>query len=319
MSIPSVDLSQFTRGSNEERQRFVAELGNAYEDVGFVAVKNHGIPDELIDELYQYVKEFFSLPSVIKKDYEKPELAGQRGYTSFGKEHAKGSEAPDLKEFFQFGQTVPDSHPLKHEYPSNLVVKEVPEFTPTLLKSYRYFENSGRELLKAISIYLGLEENFFEEWVVEGNSILRAIHYPPITNEPKSAIRAEQHEDINLITLLVGASAEGLQILTRQGEWVPVTALPGQIVVNVGDMLQRLTNNKLRSTTHRVVNPPRAHWGTSRFSIPFFLHPKSAMSLACLPDCIDAAHPKAYPDATAGEYLDERLREIGLKPAAPAA
>jgi isopenicillin N synthase-like dioxygenase len=319
MSIPSVDLSKFVNGSNEERQQFVEELGKAYEEVGFVAVKNHGIPQDLIDELYQYVKEFFSLPSVLKKEYEKPELAGQRGYTSFGKEHAKGSDAPDLKEFFQFGQTVPDDSPFKAEYPENVQVKEVPEFTPTLLKSYRYFETSGRELLKAIALYLGLNEDYFEPHVVNGNSILRAIHYPPITSEPKSAIRAEQHEDINLITLLVGASAEGLQILTKQGEWIPVTALPGQIVVNVGDMLQRLTNNKLRSTTHRVVNPPREHWGTSRFSIPFFLHPQSKMTLACLEDCIDAAHPKAYPDVTAGEYLDERLREIGLKPAAPAA
>lgn len=319
MSIPSVDLAKFTQGGAGEQQQFVAELGRAYEDVGFVAVKNHGIPQDLIDELYQYVKEFFSLPSVIKKDYEKPELAGQRGYTSFGKEHAKGSEAPDLKEFFQFGQTVTDGDEIASEYPDNVQVREVPEFTPTLLKSYQHFEQSGRQLLKAIALYLQLDEDYFEPFVVNGNSILRAIHYPPITSEPKSAIRAEQHEDINLITLLVGASAEGLQILTKQGEWVPVTALPGQIVVNVGDMLQRLTNNKLRSTTHRVVNPPREHWGTSRFSIPFFLHPKSSMSLACLENCIDADHPKAYPDATAGEYLDERLREIGLKPAVPAA
>jgi isopenicillin N synthase-like dioxygenase len=319
MSIPGVDLDKFTHGTEEERRAFVAELGKAYEEVGFVAVKNHGIPDKLIDELYQYVKEFFSLPLVIKKEYEKPELAGQRGYTSFGKEHAKGSDAPDLKEFFQFGQTVSDGDAVSDEYPPNVTVKEVPEFSPTLLKSYRHFEESGRHLLKAISIYLGLDENYFDDWVINGNSILRAIHYPPITSEPKSAIRAEQHEDINLITLLVGASAEGLQILTRQGEWVPVTALPGQVVVNVGDMLQRLTNNRLRSTTHRVVNPPREHWGTSRFSIPFFLHPKSHMSLACLSSCIDASHPKAYPDTTAGEYLDERLREIGLKPAAPTA
>jgi isopenicillin N synthase-like dioxygenase len=313
MSIPSVDLGKFTKGSESERREFVYELGKAYEDVGFVAVKNHGIPDELIDELYQYVKEFFSLPSTFKKSYEIPELAGQRGYTSFGKEHAKGSEAPDLKEFFQFGQTVLDNDPVAAEYPDNVQVKEVPEFSPTMLKSYQHFEKSGRQLLKAISIYLGLDENYFEQYVVNGNSILRAIHYPPITTEPKSAIRAEQHEDINLITLLVGASAEGLQILTKQGNWVGVTALPGQIVVNVGDMLQRLTNNRLRSTTHRVVNPPREHWGTSRFSIPFFLHPKATMSLACLEDCIDSDHPKAYPDATAGEYLDERLREIGLK------
>ncbi len=319
MSIPSVDLAKFTKGTEEQRREFVAELGKAYEEVGFVAVKNHGIPDTLIDELYQYVKEYFSLPLVIKRNYEKPELAGQRGYTSFGKEHAKGSDAPDLKEFFQFGQTVVDGDEIAAEYPENVTVKEVLEFTPTLLQSYQQFEKSGRSLLKAIAIYLGLDENYFEEYVINGNSILRAIHYPPITSEPKSAIRAEQHEDINLITLLVGASAEGLQILTKQGEWVAVTALPGQIVVNVGDMLQRLTNNKLRSTTHRVVNPPREHWGTSRFSIPFFLHPKSSMSLACLADCIDANHPRAYADATAGEYLDERLREIGLKPAIPVA
>lgn len=308
-----MDLSTFTNGSESDRKAFVYELGRAYEDVGFVAVKNHGIPDELIEELYRYVKEFFSLPLPIKKNYEKPELAGQRGYTSFGKEHAKGSTAPDLKEFYQYGQTVEDDDPVAVEYPANVSVNEVPQLTPTLFRAYRHFEKSGRALLKAIALYLGLDENYFESFVVNGNSILRAIHYPPITQEPASAIRAEQHEDINLITLLVGASAEGLQILTKQNEWVGVTALPGQIVVNVGDMLQRLTNNRLRSTTHRVVNPPREHWGTSRFSIPFFLHPKSSMSLACLDNCIDADHPKAYVDATAGEYLDERLREIGLK------
>ena len=313
MNIPVVDLSHFTQGNESQRREFVYDLGRAYEDVGFVAVKNHGIPDELIEELYAQVKSFFSLPLPLKSAYQIPELAGQRGYTSFGKEHAKGSDAPDLKEFYQFGQTVNDDHPLKGEYPPNVQVSEIPEFTETLLEAYRHFEKSGGAILQAIAIYLGLPENYFDEHIREGNSILRAIHYPPITEEPKSAIRAEQHEDINLITLLVGASAEGLQILTKQGEWVPVTALPGQIVVNVGDMLQRLTNNRLRSTTHRVVNPPREHWGTSRFSIPFFLHPRSAMSLACLDDCIDPDHPKAYEDATAGEYLDERLREIGLK------
>jgi isopenicillin N synthase-like dioxygenase len=313
MSIPSVDLAKFTHGNDSQRREFVYELGKAYEDVGFVAVKNHGVPDELINELYQYVKEFFSLPLEIKRGYEKPELAGQRGYTSFGKEHAKGSDAPDLKEFYQYGQTVTDGEVTLEEYPPNVEIEHIAEFKPTMLAAYRNFEKSGKALLQAIAIYLGLNEHYFDPHIHNGNSILRAIHYPPITHEPKSAIRAEQHEDINLITLLVGASAEGLQILTKQNEWVGVTALPGQIVVNVGDMLQRLTNNRLRSTTHRVVNPPREHWGTSRFSIPFFLHPKSQMSLACLPDCIDADHPKAYEDCTAGEYLDERLREIGLK------
>jgi isopenicillin N synthase-like dioxygenase len=312
MAIPVVDLAQLS-GTPQQKAAFVDALGKAYEDVGFVAVKNHGIPDSTIEALYTNTREFFALPQETKRKYEIPGLAGQRGYTSFGKEHAKGSTAPDLKEFFQFGQTVEDNDPIKAEYPDNVVVSEIKSFSPTFANAYRSFESSGSALLRAIAIYLGLDEKYFDQYVHNGNSILRAIHYPPITEEPKSAIRAEQHEDINLITLLIGASADGLEILSKQGVWVPVTSLPEQIVVNVGDMLQRLTNNKLRSTTHRVVNPPREKWGTSRFSIPFFLHPKSSMSLACLPSCIDAAHPKAYPDATAGEYLDERLREIGLK------
>jgi isopenicillin N synthase-like dioxygenase len=313
MTIPIVDLSDFTGGNAEKKRAFVQMLGKAYEDVGFVAVKNHGIPDELISDLYKYVQQFFSLPSDKKRIFEIPELAGQRGYTSFGIEHAKGSDAPDLKEFFQYGQTVPDDHPLKPEYPDNVSVKEVEGFNETLFAAYRAFEKSGKSLLQAIALYLGLNENYFDDFVEEGNSIVRAIHYPPITVEPKSAIRAEQHEDINLITLLVGASAGGLEILTKQNEWVGVTSLPEQIVVNVGDMLQRLTNNKLRSTTHRVVNPPRELWHTSRFSIPFFLHPKSSMDLSALKSCVDENHAKVYDDITAGEYLDERLREIGLK------
>jgi isopenicillin N synthase-like dioxygenase len=313
MTIPVVDLNEFVHGSAGEKTAFVQKLGRAYEDVGFVAVKNHGIPPDLISELYNYVQHFFSLPSDLKKKYEIAGLAGQRGYTSFGKEHAKGSNAPDLKEFFQYGQVVPANHPLKAEYPDNVTVYDLPGFNETLLKAYRGFEQSGTSLLQAIALYLHLPEHYFDDFVHEGNSIVRAIHYPPITTEPKSAIRAEQHEDINLITLLVGASAGGLEILTRQNEWIGVTSLPDQIVVNVGDMLQRLTNNKLKSTTHRVVNPPRELWHTSRFSIPFFLHPKSAMSLAALPDCIDETHPRQYNDITAGAYLDERLKEIGLK------
>jgi isopenicillin N synthase-like dioxygenase len=313
MTIPVVDLSDFTSGDPKLKESFVQQLGKAYEDVGFVAVKNHGIPADLIADLYTYVQQFFSLPSDKKHAYEIPELAGQRGYTSFGKEHAKGSDAPDLKEFFQYGQTVPEDHPLKPEYPDNVSVAEVEKFNKTLFNAYRAFEKSGKSLLQAIALYLGLDENYFDDFVEEGNSIVRAIHYPPITVEPKSAIRAEQHEDINLITLLVGASAGGLEILTKQNEWIGVTSLPDQIVVNVGDMLQRLTNNKLKSTTHRVVNPPRELWHTSRFSIPFFLHPKSAMDLSALEGCVDENHPKVYEDITAGEYLDERLREIGLK------
>ncbi|MFN2456773.1 MAG: isopenicillin N synthase family dioxygenase [Chitinophagaceae bacterium] len=313
MNIPVVNLADFLSGDPQLKQKFVNDLGKAYEEVGFVAVKNHGIPDDLIADLYKYVQQFFALPGEVKSTYEKKELAGQRGYTSFGREHAKGFDAPDLKEFFQYGQTVEDGDPIQEEYPDNVTVKEIPQFNPTLYKAYRSFEKSGKALLQSIALFLGLDENYFDEHVHNGNSILRAIHYPPIRSEPKSAIRAEQHEDINLITLLVGASADGLQILTKQNEWVGVTSLPEQIVVNVGDMLQRLTNNRLRSTTHRVVNPPRELWGTSRYSIPFFLHPKSNMDLTCLEGCIDENNRKAYEDATAGEYLDERLREIGLK------
>ncbi len=313
MSIPVVDLADFLSGDPAKKAAFVQALGEAYEEVGFVAVKNHGVPDALIAHQYEYVQQFFSLPLEKKLAYEIKGLAGQRGYTSFGREHAKGSEAPDLKEFFQYGQTVAADDSLKSEYPDNVQVNEIESFNETIFQAYRHFEKSGTSMLQAIALYLNLNEHYFDDYVEKGNSILRCIHYPPITQEPKSAIRAEQHEDINLITLLVGASADGLQILTKQGEWVNVTSLPEQIVVNVGDMLQRLSNNKLRSTTHRVINPPKALWHTSRFSMPFFLHPKSEMSLACLASCISSNHPKAYPDTTAGEYLDERLREIGLK------
>ncbi len=312
MSIPSVDLLDFLSGNPVRKNDFVQQLGKAYEEVGFVAVKNHGVSDNLIANLYQYVQEFFSLPLEKKKSYEIAELAGQRGYTSFGKEHAKGSDAPDLKEFFQYGQVSRDNYK-EEEYPDNVKVSEVSHFNKTFDDAYRGFEKSGTALLQAIALYLGLDEYYFDGFVHNGNSILRAIHYPPITHEPASAIRAEQHEDINLITLLVGASTDGLEILSKQGDWIAVTSLPEQIVVNVGDMLQRFTNNKLISTTHRVVNPKRELWHTSRFSIPFFLHPRSSMSLKCLEICVDETHPIAYPDASAGEYLDERLREIGLK------
>ena len=311
MNIPVVDLAQFNDAAT--KVAFVTQLGHAFEETGFVAVKNHGIPDALIAQLYELTATFFNLPVTAKAAYEIEGLAGQRGYTSFGREHAKGFDAPDLKEFFQFGQEVADNDPVKAEYPENVQVNEVPDFTPTLMQAYKAFEKSGNALLQAIALYLGLDEQYFHEHVHNGNSILRAIYYPPISSEPKSAIRAEQHEDINLITLLVGASADGLEILSKQDQWVPVTSLPEQIVVNVGDMLQRLTNNKLKSTTHRVVNPPKEKWEQPRYSIPFFLHPKSTMSLACLSSCINDEHPKAYEDYTAGEYLDERLREIGLK------
>lgn len=312
-TIPSIDLADFLSGNAGRKAAFVKAIGEAYETVGFVAVKNHGLSDALSAALYAEVQAFFKLPQAVKDQYEIAGLAGQRGYTGFGKEHAKGRSTGDLKEFFQFGQEVTDNDPIKAEYPDNVQVKELPQFNPKAREAYQTLEQSGRQLLRAIALFLGLDEFYFDQHIHNGNSILRAIHYGPITEEPKDAVRAAEHEDINLITLLMGASAEGLEILNKQNQWVAVTALPEQVVVNVGDMLQRLTNNRLKSTTHRVVNPPREKWGMSRFSIPFFLHPRSEMRLDCLPSCITADNPLHYAPITAGEYLDERLREIGLK------
>lgn len=311
--IPTVNLGGFIHGDESSKLSFIDELGKAFHEVGFVAVVNHGVDLDMVNNFYESAQRFFKQDLSLKKKYEIEGLAGQRGYTSFGKEHAKQSNVGDLKEFYQIGQVVPSDHPDKEVYPNNVYVKEVPEFTSIGDELYRSFEESGSHLLRAIALYLGLEEHFFEDKIKYGNSILRAIHYPPITQEPKSAIRAEQHEDINLITLLVGASAGGLQLLNKQNEWIDIQPEENEIVVNVGDMLQRLTNNYLRSTTHRVVNPPRDLWHTPRLSIPFFLHPKASMDLSVLESLVDKDHPKAYEDITAGAYLDQRLREIGLK------
>jgi isopenicillin N synthase-like dioxygenase len=311
--IPSIDLADFTSGDEKKRTNFIQQIGEAFTSVGFVSVKNHGIADELIAAMYEEVKRFFAHPLETKLKYEIPGLAGQRGYTSFGREKAKQSEVGDLKEFWQYGQNVEGETMSDEHYPPNPTGEEIESFNKVFAAAYRAFENSGTSLLRAIALYLELPEQFFDEKIKNGNSILRAIHYPPITQEPASAIRAEQHEDINLITLLIGASADGLQVLTLDGEWISVRSSPDHIVINVGDMLQRLTNNVLRSTTHRVVNPPRELWHTSRFSIPFFLHPRDEMRLDVLDSCISESNPCHYAPCTAGDYLNERLIEIGLK------
>ena len=315
--IPSLDLADFTSGDAAKKQKFVEELGRAYNQIGFVAIRNHGLSDELTEKLYATVKKFFEQPEELKKKYEIASLAGQRGYIGKYKEHAKGSSTGDLKEFWHTGQMVDDPNdPARLEYPDNIDCDELPEFNKLTKQAYKTLENTGKIMLRAIAIYLGLDEFYFDAKVHNGNSILRSIHYFPIENPdalPKDAVRAGAHGDINLITLLMGASADGLQVLRRDGAWIPITALPEQIVCNVGDMMDRLTNHKLKSTIHRVVNPPREKMGTSRYSIPFFMHPRSEMDLTCLESCIDADHPKIYEDMTAGEFLDERLREIGLK------
>jgi len=311
--IPFIDLSDFLSTDQERKNKFVKELGEAYEEIGFVAVRGHFLQEETSKHLYSACQQFFGLPDEIKQRYEIQHLAGQRGYTSFGKEHAKGRSAGDLKEFWHFGQTVNGEAHLKSLYPGNIFIDELPPFNQYGLQAFEELETTGRYMLRAIALYLGLEEYYFDDKIKNGNSILRAIHYPPITQEPDLGVRAAEHEDINLITLLMGASSEGLEVLNKQGVWIPITALPEQLVVNVGDMLQRLTNNKLKSTTHRVVNPPRDKWSESRYSIPFFLHPRPDMRLDCLENCVTPVYQRYYEHISAGEYLDERLKEIGLK------
>ena len=311
--IPSLDLHDFTQGNEETKKQFVRDLGNAYENIGFVAIKNHGLSDELTAKLYNSVKAFFALTDDAKKKYEIQDIAGQRGYISKGKEKAKGRNTGDLKEFYHVGQ--PDDNKTE-EYPSNVWPKEVPDFQEYTQQAFETLEKAGIQMLRAIAMYLNLEDSYFDDKVHQGNSILRQIHYFPITDTegiPDDAVRAAQHGDINLITLLMGASADGLQVLRRDNKWIPITALPDQIIVNVGDMLSRLTNNKLKSTIHRVVNPPKELLGTSRFSIPFFMHPISSMDLTCLASCVDQNNPKKYEDISAGVFLDQRLKEIGLK------
>jgi isopenicillin N synthase-like dioxygenase len=314
--VPSLDLADFTGSDASKKAKFVETLGNAYQNIGFVAIKNHGLTDALTKKLYDTIQAFFTLPDDVKEKYEIPGLAGQRGYIGKGKEHAKGRKTGDLKEFFHVGQHVTDGDLIKSQYPDNVWVDELPEMEKTGLEAYKILESTGVQMLRAIAIHLGLEEKYFDAKVKNGNSILRPIHYFPIENPeniPEDAVRAAEHGDINLITLLMGASADGLQVLRRDGKWIPITALPDQLVVNVGDMMERLTNGKLKSTIHRVVNPPKEEMKSSRYSIPFFMHPRAEMDLTCLKSCITEETSKQFEDIKAGDFLNQRLAEIGLK------
>lgn len=314
-TIPSLDLADFVNGNPATKSQFVKALGAAFHNIGFVAIKNHGLSQAVSENLYKAVESFFALPENIKQKHEIPGLAGQRGYVGKGKEHAKGRKTGDLKEFYHIGQEVEQGDPLKAVYPGNVWPEEVPELKTYGIEAYRALENAGLTMLQAIALYLELPEDYFNEKVNKGNSILRPIHYFPIENPeeiPEDAVRAAEHGDINLITLLMGASADGLQVLRKDGKWIPITALPEQLIINVGDMLARLTNNKLKSTIHRVVNPPRELMKSPRYSIPFFMHPRSEMNLKCLDSCVSASYPKLYEDITAGDFLNERLAEIGL-------
>lgn len=310
--IPSVDLRDFLSENPERKQKFVNEIGKAYEEIGFVALKGHFLDDQLVEQLYGEVKTFFELPIETKKQYEIEGIGGQRGYVGFGKETAKGFKRGDLKEFWHFGQYLNEGSKYASVYPDNVEVAEVENFNAVGKKTYQMLEKTGVYVLRALALHLGLDEFYFDKYVQEGNSILRPIHYPPITEEPDDAVRAAAHGDINLITLLMGAQGKGLQVQNHNGEWIDAIAESDELMINVGDMLSRHTNNKLKSTIHRVVNPPREMWGSSRYSIPFFMHPVSEMPLNALEETVDENNPKLYPDTTAGEFLTERLIELGL-------
>ena len=315
--IPSLDLADFLSGDVTRKAKFVQELGSAFNTIGFVAIKGHGLSNNFTKKLYGEVEQFFQSPDSLKQSYEIEGIAGQRGYIGKRKETAKGFTVPDLKEFYHVGQPFKeDGDSVWVEYPANVFPSEFPDFQKYTVDAFQTLESAGKSLLQAIALYLNLPEDYFEPRVVNGNSILRAIHYFPIENPdsmPEGAVRAAAHGDINLITLLMGASAEGLEVLRMDGKWIPITALPDQVVVNVGDMLERLTNKKLKSTIHRVVNPPREKMNTSRYSIPFFMHPRSEMDLSCLSGCVSEGNPKQFTDINAGGFLEERLRELGLR------
>ncbi len=311
IKVPKINLENFVLGSKKEKNKFIKDIGKAFEKIGFVALKGHFLDKNLVDKLYTEVNSFFNLPIETKIKYEIKGLNGQKGYTSFGKEHAKGKKEGDLKEFWHFGQYL-NENDKEFNYPRNPYVKEIPEFNSVGKSTYEALEKTGIYVLRAIALFLDLEENHFDKCVINGNSILRPIHYPPIKEEPKKAVRAAAHGDINLITLLMGAHGKGLQVKNNKGEWIDAIAEKDEIVINVGDMLSRYTNNKLKSTIHRVVNPPKEYWSKSRYSIPFFLHPVGSMKLNVLDNCIDQNNPKKFEDITAHDFLINRLIDIGV-------
>ena len=307
-AIASVSLTESAR----DPEGFAQEIGQSFERFGFAVIADHGIPAELIARAEDKAKAFFALPEAVKKSYFIAGGGGARGYTPFGIETAKGATAYDLKEFWHVGRELPEGHRFAELMAANIWPKEVPGFRETFLELFAAFDAAGLRILEAIARYLDLAPDYFEDTVADGNSVLRLLHYPPIPSDGPN-VRAGAHEDINTITLLLGAEEAGLQLLDRDGNWLPITPNEGELVVNIGDMLQRLTNMKLRSTTHRVVNPPPERRGHSRYSMPFFLHFRPDFLIETLPDCISADRPNQFPvPITAHDYLLERLREIKL-------
>jgi isopenicillin N synthase-like dioxygenase len=298
--------------SDRDPEGFAQELGRSFEEYGFAIIADHGISDELIQRAEEKARAFFALPDEVKRSYHIPGGGGARGYTPFGIETAKGQKAHDLKEFWHVGRDLPEGHQFRAHMPDNVWPEEVASFRDTFTELYATFDRTGLKILKAIARYLGIDEDYFVDTVRDGNSVMRLLHYPPIAGEPGSHVRAGAHEDINTITLLLGAEEAGLELQTTDGQWIPVSPRPGELVVNIGDMLQRLTNGRLRSTSHRVVNPPRERWGHSRYSMPFFLHFRSDFLIEALPGTVPAGEAPKWPPITADDYLQERLREIKL-------
>ncbi len=310
-AVPVLSLAQ----ADDDPEDFAHRLGDSFETFGFAVIADHGIDPGLIARAWALTADFFALPVETKLRYDAAPNAGQRGYTGLGIEIAKDADKHDLKEFWHVGRDLPPGHRFRDHMPDNVWPDEVPGFRETLSALYAAFDAAGDKLLSAIARYLDLPANWFEPSVENGNSVLRLLHYPPIPLDA-DGIRAGAHEDINAITLLLGAEEAGLELLTREGRWLPVDVPEGAMVINVGDMLQRLTNDRLPSTTHRVVNPPPERRGVARYSMPFFLHFASDFLIETLSGCIDAAHPDKYPQPiTADDYLQQRLVEIGLKKA----
>jgi isopenicillin N synthase-like dioxygenase len=307
--IPTLDIRRY----DSDRAAFVAELGAAYREWGFAGIRGHGIAQSLIDSAYDAFTRFFALPADVKMKYHLKGAGGARGYTPFGIETAKDSRYPDLKEFWHIGRELPRDSKFADIMPPNVWPAEISGFRESGYALYEALDALGTRVLRALALHIDLSEHFFDDKTNVGNSILRPIHYPPITTPDIPNVRAGAHEDINFITLLVGASAAGLEVKSHKGEWVPFTAEADTIVVNIGDMLQRLTNHVYPSTTHRVVNPPGEQARKPRYSVPFFLHPNPDVVLDPLPSCITPDNPRRYDTSiTSHEYLLERLREIKL-------
>ena len=307
-NVASVSLA----ASASDPEGFAAELGESFERFGFAIISDHGIPADLIARAEEKAKAYFALPEEVKRSYHVQGGGGARGYTPFGIETAKGATHFDLKEFWHVGRELPAGHRFGDSMPPNVWPDEVESFHDTFLELYDTFDRTGLKILKAIARFLKIDEDYFIDTVRDGNSVMRLLHYPPIVGEPGSNVRAGAHEDINTITLLLGAEEAGLELLTRDGRWIPVSSMPGELVVNIGDMLQRLTNGLLRSTTHRVVNPPPERRSRSRYSMPFFLHFRSDFCIEALPGTVPPGEQPKWPPITANDYLQERLREIKL-------